>query len=74
MLHDAPRLWLGEAAARREVLERLDRMVIRPMREGPGRPGNAAPGLRPAAMSAAQLEQLRERIELEGHALTAEEP
>lgn len=74
LLHDAPRTWLGEAAARRDVLRRLDRMVIRPVREGPGRPGNAAPGLRPAAMSGAELDQLRERIELEGHALVAEEP
>jgi uncharacterized alpha-E superfamily protein len=74
LLEDAPRLWMGDADARRYALANLDQMVIRPVREGPGRPGQADPGMHAASLDAAQRQRLRERLELEGHTLTAEEP
>lgn len=74
LLHDAERYWLGDPGARQYVLENLDRMVIRAVREAPARPGQAHPGLHPAELGKQQLAELRERLELEGPALSAEVP
>lgn len=70
---DAPRLWLGEIANRRHVLENLDGMVIRPAQEGTGRPGGAQYGRVGEALSEEERTALMEEIELRGAELVAEE-
>ena len=72
-LGDAPRWWLGDPAARRHVLENLDRVVIRSAQEGTGRPGQAALGQAPGEISAAERERLKAEIGLHGARLVAEE-
>ncbi len=73
MLPDAPRFWLGDATARAHVLDNLDGLVIRKTQEGTGRPGQAALGQDPAALSGAELDLLRREIGLHGARLVAEE-
>ncbi|MGQ0674289.1 MAG: circularly permuted type 2 ATP-grasp protein [Hyphomicrobium sp.] len=72
-LPDAPRWWLGDAAARRHVLENLDGLIVRKAQEGTGRPGQAALGKDAHTMSAAERELLRREIELYGARFVAEE-
>lgn len=72
-LPDAPRWWLGDPAARRHVLDRLDGLVIRKAQEGTGRPGQAALGQDPRAISGAERELLKQEIVLHGARLVAEE-
>jgi uncharacterized circularly permuted ATP-grasp superfamily protein/uncharacterized alpha-E superfamily protein len=72
-LPDAPRRWLGSAAARRGVIENLDAFVIRKTQEGTGRPGKAALGEDPRTLLAAQRELLKREIALHGARLVAEE-
>lgn len=73
MIWDGPRWWLGEAKARRHVIENFDRMVIRPAHERTSRPGRAAPGRDPAKLSAAERASLIQDIEINGARLVAEE-
>jgi uncharacterized circularly permuted ATP-grasp superfamily protein/uncharacterized alpha-E superfamily protein len=73
ILPDSPRWWLGDAANRRQVLDRLDRMVIRPAHEDTARPGRAIPGIDPLRLGAAQRTALIEDIEIRGATLVAEE-
>jgi uncharacterized circularly permuted ATP-grasp superfamily protein/uncharacterized alpha-E superfamily protein len=73
-LHDAPRWWLGDAAARRHVFSNFGGMVIRRAREGTGRPGGADAGRDPGKLSQDQAAALRSEIELNGAALVAEQP
>jgi uncharacterized circularly permuted ATP-grasp superfamily protein/uncharacterized alpha-E superfamily protein len=73
LLGDAPRMWLGEAAARRHVAQDLDGLVIRAAQEGTGRPGQAATGLDSRTMAPAALESLIAEIGLHGSTLVAEE-
>jgi len=70
---DAPRLWLGDIAARSEVLANLDHYVIRRAQEGTGRPGQASTGRDPRLLSAADRAALVDDIELHGARLVAEE-
>jgi uncharacterized circularly permuted ATP-grasp superfamily protein/uncharacterized alpha-E superfamily protein len=70
---DGPRLWLGEAAARRHVLANLDRMVIRPAHESTARPGRAVPGRDPASLGPTERAALVQDIELRGPLFVAEE-
>jgi uncharacterized circularly permuted ATP-grasp superfamily protein/uncharacterized alpha-E superfamily protein len=72
MLHDAPRWWLGDAANRVHVARKLEDFVIRPAREGTGRPGRATPGRSAAAMSASERARLLAEIERGGRDLVAE--
>jgi uncharacterized circularly permuted ATP-grasp superfamily protein/uncharacterized alpha-E superfamily protein len=72
-LLDAPRWWLGDADARRHVLDNLDRVVIRSAQEGTGRPGQAALGQAPGEASAVERERLKAEIGLHGARLVAEE-
>ncbi len=72
-LEDAPRWWLGDAAARRHVDERFDHLVIRKAQEGTGRPGHAALGQDMRTMSKAERHLLRQEIALHGARLVAEE-
>ncbi len=44
------RWWLGDAAARKQVLANLDRMVIRPAHESTARPGRAVAGSDPVRL------------------------
>ncbi|MEQ1709872.1 MAG: circularly permuted type 2 ATP-grasp protein [Hyphomicrobium sp.] len=73
MLPDAPRFWLGDAGARTHVLDNLDGLVIRKTQEGTGRPGQAALGQDPRALSGADRDLLRREIGLHGARLVAEE-
>jgi len=73
LISDAPRLWLGEPANRRHVLESLDRMVIRPAQEGTGRPGGAQYGRVGVTLSDEERRALGDEIELRGAELVAEE-
>lgn len=70
---DAPRCWLGDAAARKKVLSKLDHYLVRKAQEGTGRPGQAALGQDPRALTAAERELLLREIELHGEMLVAEE-
>ncbi len=72
-LPDAPRLWLGDAASRSHVLANLDGLVIRKTQEGTGRPGQAALGQDPRALSSTDRAILKREIELHGARLVAEE-
>lgn len=73
LLSDAPRWWLGDARARRHVLDNLDNLVIRTAQEGTGRPGQAALGRAAGEISAAERERLKAEIALHGARLVAEE-
>lgn len=73
LLSDAPRWWLGDAHARRHVLDNLDDLVIRTAQEGTGRPGQAALGQAAGEISAAERERLKAEIALNGARLVAEE-
>ncbi len=72
MLHDAPRYWLGEASARQRVLHDLDGYVIRPARDGTGRPGRASAAQNAAELSANDRAKLKADVELKGSTLVAE--
>ncbi|MGD9671412.1 MAG: circularly permuted type 2 ATP-grasp protein [Hyphomicrobiaceae bacterium] len=73
LLPDARRHWLGDANARRAVLDDLDRFVIRIAQEGTGRPGQAAFGQEPRNLRQADRERLMRSIALGGNGLVAEE-
>lgn len=70
---DTPRWWLGEATARQHVLENLENMIIRPVQEGPGRPGRARLGAVVSQLDEASQATLREKISTRGSAFVAEE-
>lgn len=71
---DAPRLWLGDPAAREKVLTELDEYVIYFAQEGTGSPGEAAPGRRAAELSPPEHAALENEIRLSGATLVAEKP
>ncbi|MFN0219321.1 MAG: circularly permuted type 2 ATP-grasp protein [Hyphomicrobium sp.] len=73
LLADAPRLWLGDAAARKHASADFDGLVIRKAQEGTGRPGRAALGEDPRGMSADERGALDREIALHGARLVAEE-
>ncbi|MGQ0456558.1 MAG: circularly permuted type 2 ATP-grasp protein [Hyphomicrobium sp.] len=73
LLADAPRWWLGEAEARRQVSANFDRLVIRKAQEGTGRPGRAALGEDPRRMSLDERASLEREMALHGARLVAEE-
>ncbi|MBS0242736.1 MAG: circularly permuted type 2 ATP-grasp protein [Proteobacteria bacterium] len=72
LIPDAPRWWLGDEAARSHVLSHLDNMVIRPAREGTGRPGQATRGRAAGAMTAEERSRLVADLTRNGHGLVAE--
>ncbi len=74
LLWDAPRWWLGDEITRAHVEDNLDAMVIRPAREGTGRPGRAGLGQSPAALTSTGREQLRQELTMRGNSLVAEHP
>jgi uncharacterized circularly permuted ATP-grasp superfamily protein/uncharacterized alpha-E superfamily protein len=61
--------WCGDPASRSHVLAHLDELVIRPIARGVGRANRFG-----CALSAAELAELRARIEAEPHAWCAQEP
>lgn len=73
LIEDASRRWLGSDAIRRYVLDNLDKLVIRKVQEGTGRPGQAALGEDPAQLSDAKRRVIAEDIALHGASLVAEE-
>jgi uncharacterized circularly permuted ATP-grasp superfamily protein/uncharacterized alpha-E superfamily protein len=72
-LPDAPRCWLGDEAARKKVLANLDHYLVRQAQEGTGRPGQAALGQDPRALSERERDLLVREIHLHGATLVAEE-
>jgi uncharacterized circularly permuted ATP-grasp superfamily protein/uncharacterized alpha-E superfamily protein len=72
-LSDAPRLWLGDKAARNRVQESRDGFVVRKAQERTGRPGQAELGRQPHELSDAERELLWREIDLHGASLVAEE-
>lgn len=72
-LADAPRRWLGDPDARRELFARPDKFIIRKAQEGTGRPGQAALGWEARGLSAPEREKMKREIELHGATLVAEE-
>lgn len=73
LLPDAPRWWLGDAQKRAHVLANLEHFVIRKAQEGTGRPGQAALGQDPQALTGPERQLLEREIALHGHRLVAEE-
>lgn len=73
MLHDAPRHWLGDARSDMELDARLANCVVRPIREGMGRPGQAGLGQVYNALDAAGRAALRKDIATHGDRLVAEQ-
>jgi|LNFM01.1.fsa_nt_gb uncharacterized circularly permuted ATP-grasp superfamily protein/uncharacterized alpha-E superfamily protein len=73
ILHDAPRWWLGDPGARAHVEQRLGSMVIRPSREGTGRPGQATRGRAAVEMTPDERARLIDDIGQNGERLVAEE-
>lgn len=74
VLADAPRLWLGDAAARKEVASNFDDYVIYSAQEGTGSPGEAAPGRRVKDLSPDERIALETDIRFNGARLVAEKP
>ena len=72
MLWDAPRWWLGDPIAQKEISASDEGIIIRPVREGTGRPGRAMIGRPLAGMSSAEREQLNREIMISGAGLVAE--
>ncbi|MEM1372018.1 MAG: circularly permuted type 2 ATP-grasp protein, partial [Pseudomonadota bacterium] len=72
LVPDTPRLWLGDAAAREQVLRELDQHVIHDAQEGTGSPGAAASGRMASAMTDAERAKLIEDITFNGNDLVAE--
>ncbi|MGE0767689.1 MAG: circularly permuted type 2 ATP-grasp protein [Hyphomicrobiaceae bacterium] len=73
MLHDAPRWWLGDEAARQHVESSLGEFVIRPASEGTGRPGRAVRGRAAGSLSSSERELLISDLRRRGEALVAEQ-
>ncbi len=73
LLADAPRTWLGNPDGRRDVMARLDRVVVRKAQEGTGRPGRAALGQNTSALDTDARAILEREIALHGSRLVAEE-
>jgi uncharacterized circularly permuted ATP-grasp superfamily protein/uncharacterized alpha-E superfamily protein len=72
LVHDGPRWWLGDPAARRHALASLEHMIIRPAHEGTARPGRAIPGIDPARLRPAEYAALLQEITIRGAGLVAE--
>lgn len=70
---DGPRSWLGEASARKRVLENLERFVIRTAHESTARPGRAVAGRDPVRLGPTERAALLQDIELRGAMYVAEE-
>ncbi|MEZ5855141.1 MAG: circularly permuted type 2 ATP-grasp protein [Hyphomicrobiaceae bacterium] len=74
ILWDTPRWWLGDDIARAHVQTNLESMVVRPAREGTGRPGRAALGRSTSTLSDADREHLKQDMAMYGQKLVAEQP
>lgn len=74
MLCDAPRWWLGDSCARGHVDGRLDDMIIRRVREGTGRPGQAERGLLVSELPASERQTLLQDFAMRSAGLVAELP
>lgn len=74
VIADTPRVWLGDANARQEVLNNLNDYAIYYAQEGTGSPGEAAPGRHAATMSPQDRSALETDIRFSGPELVAERP
>lgn len=70
---DVNKHWLGDASARRTVIQALERYFIRRAYEQTARPGRAAPARDPSKMSVADRMALIEELEIDGASYIAEE-
>ncbi len=74
LLPDAPRLWLGEAAARAEFLSNVEAYILRPAFEATARPGHASPGYDLATLDPDARSALLADVQLNGANYVAEKP
>lgn len=74
LMADAPRLWLGDPAARATFLAEMPEHLLRPAFEATARPGHASPGQNLAALDDAARENILADIELNGARYVAERP
>ncbi len=70
---DHARSWLGDGAARQQAFANLDKLAIRPVQEGTGRPGRPQRVILPAELPPAELNRLKREIEIHDHRYLAEE-
>ncbi|MEM7619285.1 MAG: circularly permuted type 2 ATP-grasp protein [Pseudomonadota bacterium] len=73
LLHDAQRFWLGDQNMREMVLNETHDYIIRPIREGTGRPGVADTGQKLLSLPNDSLQSIFENIRLKGEGLIAEQ-
>lgn len=71
---DTPRLWLGDAVAREQVLSELDRHIIHDAQEGTGSPGEAVQGRSSVGMSPEDRAALEAEVRFGATRLVAEQP
>lgn len=71
---DAQRLWLGDRATRQSLLENPQDYILRPVFEGTGRPGHAAPGQQLSAMEHEARAKLIADLQINGARYVAERP
>lgn len=71
---DTPRLWLGDAVAREQVLSELDKHIIHDAQEGTGSPGEAVQGRSSVGMGAQERAALEEEVRFNAKRLVAELP
>ena len=74
IIHDTPRLWLGDPQAREQVLAELDDHIIHNAQEGTGSPGEAAQGRSASALSPEGRAELEAEIRFRNPLLVAERP
>lgn len=74
LLPDSPRLWLGDAAARKTFTSDIASYLLRPAFEPTARPGHASPGQNVAALDDAAREALLRDVALNGPRYVAETP
>ncbi|MCB1528283.1 MAG: circularly permuted type 2 ATP-grasp protein [Hyphomicrobiaceae bacterium] len=73
ILQDTPRLWLGDPAAREEVLSQQSEFLLRPAFEATARPGHAQAGRCLSDMAPEERDRLIAEISLNGPKWVAEQ-
>ena len=73
IIPDSPRVWLGEAEARKQVLADFDSYLIRSAYEATARPGHAESARSPAELEEVSRAALIQELELNGASYVAQE-
>jgi len=71
---DSPRIWLGEARARDDVIANIDEYILHDAHEGTGRPGEALQGINPQTLDGPARAALAEDLRINGVLRVAERP